>query len=43
MDPSTYRFWNYTVNENGTLVTYGADNDPAFYSTDFFTRRAGGA
>ena len=40
VDPSTYRFWNYTVNENGTLVTYGADGDPAFYSTDFFSRRA---
>jgi len=40
VDPSTYRFWNYTVNENGTLVTYGADGDPGFYSTDFFSRRA---
>ena len=40
VDPSTYRFWNYTVNENGQLVTYGADNDPAFYSTDFFARSA---
>ena len=40
VDPTTYRFWNYTVNENGKLVTYGADNDPGFYSTDFFSRRA---
>jgi arylsulfatase A-like enzyme len=40
VDPSTYRFWGYTVNENGTLRTYGEDLDPAFYSTDFFTRRA---
>ena len=40
MDPSTYRFYNYTVNENGALVTYGADGDQAFYSTDFFSRRA---
>ena len=40
VDPSTYSFYNYTVNENGTLVTYGADGDEAFYSTDFFSRRA---
>jgi arylsulfatase A-like enzyme len=40
VDPSTYSFWNYTVNENGALVTYGADRDPAFYSTDFFSKRA---
>jgi N-acetylglucosamine-6-sulfatase len=40
VDPTTYRFWDYTVNENGALVTYGADGDPSFYSTDFFSRRA---
>jgi arylsulfatase A-like enzyme len=40
VDPSTYRFYNYTVNENGTLRTYGAANEPEFYSTDFFARRA---
>jgi N-acetylglucosamine-6-sulfatase len=40
VDPSTYSFWNYTVNENGTLRTYGAANEPEFYSTDFFARRA---
>ena len=40
VDPSTYRFWNYTMNENGILTTYGVDNDPAFYSTDFFSLRA---
>ena len=40
VDPSTYSFWNYTVNENGTLRTYGAANEPEFYSTDFFSRRA---
>ena len=40
IDPSTYSFYNYTVNENGTLRTYGAANEPEFYSTDFFARRA---
>ena len=40
IDPTTYRFWNYTVNENGTLRTYGAANEPELYSTDFFARRA---
>ena len=36
VDPSTYNFLNYTVNENGALRTY-----PGFYSTDFFAQRAG--
>ena len=40
VDPTTYSYWNYTVNENGVLHTYGAANEPAFYSTDFFARRA---
>lgn len=40
VDPSTYSFWNYTVNENGTLRTYGAAGEPEYYSTDFFARRA---
>jgi N-acetylglucosamine-6-sulfatase len=40
VDPSTYRFYGYTVNENGVLRTYGAAGEPEFYSTDFFARRA---
>jgi N-acetylglucosamine-6-sulfatase len=40
VDPSTYLFYGYTVNENGTLRTYGAAGEPEFYSTDFFARRA---
>ena len=40
LDPTTYRFYNYTLNENGTLVTYGANRDPRFYQTDFYARRA---
>ncbi|MFN2616913.1 MAG: sulfatase [Thermoleophilaceae bacterium] len=40
VDPSTYRYYDYTFNENGVLHTYGADGDPAFYRTDFEGRRA---
>ena len=40
VDPSTYSFYGYTVNENGTLRTYGAAGEPELYSTDFFARRA---
>jgi N-acetylglucosamine-6-sulfatase len=40
VDPSTYRYYGYTVNENGTLHTYGEGLEPDFYSTDFFARRA---
>jgi hypothetical protein len=31
IDPTTYRMWGYTLNENGVLRTYGQDNveDPA--------------
>jgi N-acetylglucosamine-6-sulfatase len=41
VDPSTYSFYGYTVNENGVLRTYGANREPELYSTDFFARRAG--
>jgi N-acetylglucosamine-6-sulfatase len=40
IDPTTYRYYGYTVNENGTLRTYGRDRDPRFYSTDFTGRRS---
>ncbi|WP_371778376.1 sulfatase family protein [Streptosporangium subroseum] len=42
VDPSTYRMWNYTLNENGTLHTYGAAGveDPALYQTDVYARKA---
>jgi arylsulfatase A-like enzyme len=40
VDPTTYLFYGYTVNENGVLRTYGAAGEPEFYSTDFFARRA---
>ena len=37
-DPSTYRFWDYTLNENGMLVRYG--KTVRDYQTDVFTRKA---
>jgi N-acetylglucosamine-6-sulfatase len=40
VDPSTYRYYGYTLNENGVLHTYGANRNPAFYQTDFYARRA---
>jgi N-acetylglucosamine-6-sulfatase len=35
VDPSTYSFYGYTVDENGALRTY-----PGLYSTDFVSQRA---
>jgi arylsulfatase A-like enzyme len=42
IDPTTYRMWGYTLNENGVLRTYGQDNveDPALYQTDVYARKA---
>jgi N-acetylglucosamine-6-sulfatase len=37
-DPSTYRYLNYTINENGTLVSF--PNTPANYKTDVEARLA---
>ena len=38
IDPSTYRFYNYTLNENGRLVTYGTG--AANYQADVYSRKA---
>ncbi|MFN2471754.1 MAG: sulfatase [Gaiellaceae bacterium] len=38
VDPTTYRYWNYTMNENGTLVRYGGRMRD--YQTDVTTRLA---
>jgi arylsulfatase A-like enzyme len=38
IDPSTYRFYNYTLNENGRLVTYGTG--AANYQVDVYNRKA---
>lgn len=42
IDPTTYRMWNYTLNENGTLKTYGkpGEEDPTLYQTDVYARKA---
>src|SRR5215207_3212624 len=42
VDPSTYNMWGYTLNENGTLRTYGAPRveDPALYQTDVYRDKA---
>jgi N-acetylglucosamine-6-sulfatase len=37
-DPSTYRFYNYTLNENGRLVNYGTG--AANYQADVYNRKA---
>lgn len=38
VDPTTYRMYDYTINDNGTLVTYGAA--PSDYQTDVLAQRA---
>ena len=40
VDPSTYSFYGYTLNENGLLNTYGLDFNPIYYSTDYYAERA---
>jgi len=42
IDPTTYRMYGYTLNENGQLVTYGdyATPDPAVYQTDVYATKA---
>ena len=38
VDPSTYRFYDYTLNENGRLVRYGTA--PGDYQADVYTAKA---
>ncbi|HWV84645.1 MAG TPA: sulfatase [Capillimicrobium sp.] len=42
VDPTSYMMWGYTLNENGTLRTYGSfrDEDPALYQADVYRDRA---
>lgn len=42
VDPTTYRMWGYTLNENGKRKTYGSpfDEDPDLYQTDVFRDKA---
>jgi N-acetylglucosamine-6-sulfatase len=38
VDPSTYQYYGYTLNENGTFVTYGSA--PSDYQSDVYTQKA---
>jgi N-acetylglucosamine-6-sulfatase len=40
VDPTTYRYYNYTINENGVLTTYCANRDPSCYQTDVLREKA---
>lgn len=40
VDPSTYRFYGYTLNENGVLTTYCAIPEPSCYQTDVYRDKA---
>ncbi len=40
VDPTTYRYYNYTLNENGQLNTYCAKPEPSCYQTDVYRDKA---
>src|SRR5712691_10452291 len=40
VDPSTYRYYGYTLNENGKLTTYCATPQPSCYQTDVYREKA---
>jgi N-acetylglucosamine-6-sulfatase len=40
VDPSTYRYYNYTLNENGVLTTYCAVPEASCYQTDVYRDKA---
>ncbi|MFL5980663.1 MAG: sulfatase [Gaiellaceae bacterium] len=40
VDPTTYRYFNYTLNENGRLQTYCASPAAGCYSTDVYAQKA---
>jgi N-acetylglucosamine-6-sulfatase len=40
VDPTTYRYYNYTLNENGVLTIYCATPEPACYQTDVYRDKA---
>jgi len=40
VDPTTYRYYNYTLNENGTLHTYCASQEASCYQTDVLREKA---
>jgi N-acetylglucosamine-6-sulfatase len=40
IDPTTYRYYGYTLNENGTLHTYCATPQPSCYQVDVYRELA---
>jgi N-acetylglucosamine-6-sulfatase len=40
IDPSTYEFYNFTLNDNGRLNQYGVEGAPHVYQTDLYADRA---
>jgi len=40
VDPTTYRYYNYTLNENGVLNTYCVTPSPSCYQTDVYRDKA---
>ena len=40
IDPFTYRFYGYVLNENGVLTTYCAIPEPSCYQTDVYRDKA---
>ncbi|HEX2233252.1 MAG TPA: sulfatase [Thermoleophilaceae bacterium] len=40
IDPTTYEFFHYTLNDNGRLNAHGTGGPPPVYQTDFYASRA---
>jgi N-acetylglucosamine-6-sulfatase len=40
VDPSTYDFFNFTLNDNGRLTPFGVPGGPRVYQTDLYAERA---
>jgi N-acetylglucosamine-6-sulfatase len=40
IDPTTYDFFNFTLNDNGRLTPYGVEGGPRVYQTDLYADRA---
>jgi arylsulfatase A-like enzyme len=40
VDPTTYRYYNYTLDENGVLNTYCKTRAPSCYQTDVYAAKA---
>jgi N-acetylglucosamine-6-sulfatase len=40
VDPTTYEYFQFTLNVNGRLIPHGVDGSPLVYQTDFYADRA---